>query len=140
MPCLSVTQAEGMQPAVRMTPDRPKRRFLPQMVGCRSVLQAVAAALLLLGVSAAAFSTVALPGKAQPEPAAFTAYIPPAEEHCCTFALPGGGVGFGCISIPDCMSVFVVAPAPNVTRYRPQARPPKVGPAPGIPIPAPGGL
>lgn len=67
----------------------------------------------------------------------FTAYIPPAEEYCCTIALPDGRIGFGSVSIPDATSIFIVDPTPKVTRYMPRAQPPQAAPEPDIPVPSP---
>lgn len=66
----------------------------------RSVKAAAGAASVLLAL-AGGLSAVAAPEKPTPQPAMFTAYLPPAEEHCCTIALPGGRIGFGMLTIPD---------------------------------------
>lgn len=97
---------------------------------------AVGAASVLLAL-AGGLSAVAAPEKPTPQPAMFTAYLPPAEEHCCTIALPGGRIGFGMLTIPDRTSVFVVDSTPTLICCTSSSPSVQAIPADALPIPDP---
>lgn len=126
-----------MFPFLRASGGRLTHTFLPRELTGRALSAAFVAALAMPAFACGVLAALSAPAKQPLETAMFTAYIPPAEEYCCTIALPDGRIGFGSLSIPDAASVFVIAPTPKVTRYMPQAQPPQASPEADIPIPTP---
>lgn len=108
---------------MRSIGHRPARSFLPREVTGRGVMLAFLSVVAMPAFTCGMLGALSAPAKQPLAPAMFTAYIPPAEEHCCSIALPDGRIGFGSLSIPDATSVFVIDPTPKVTRYMPQAQP-----------------